>query len=323
MHPCCHMARSDWLPQHAAQLQRLRCAAGLDVIVLAKKHLISPRQLEQLENGGDSSFYSAQIKFNIGRKLVQSLGENLVTPDPDDGIVTTHAAPAFRSAPTPDLPGVKTTSYQIAPGTPFQPQRTPRWLWMALLALLILTPMVFLLPSSNPPRVDVRAPVNQSATPLDLVPSPILESPNGTQQSEAMTPAVPALNPGPLATLTHPPGAHQSQTTPPTVAEKSTPVATPSACHWGMPALDLTPGNDDRRTHYIHLVGLQAVTLCWRDAQRQSETVQLQPGEALTLTGQPPFSISSANPDRFSLYYKGQRVRWPEAGTAHFILQAR
>lgn len=317
------MAPSDWLPQHAAQLQRLRREAGLDVHILAKKHLISPSQLEQLENGGDSSFYSAQIKFSIGRKLVQSLGESLVTPDPDDVIVTTRAALPHSNPPPPTQPVVRTTSNRIAPGTPLQPQRNPNWLWMALFALLVLTLTALMLPSSQPPRVDVLAPVTHSAATGDPPPSQADENTHGAKQVETLPTAAPLLNPDPPTALPQPPGTQHNQTSLPTLPVHSASTAPHSACQWDTPALNLTPDNDDPRTHYIHLVGLQAVSLCWRDAQRKSETIQLQPGEALTLTGQPPFSISSANPDGFSLFFKGRRVRWPESGTAHFILQAR
>lgn len=314
------MAHSDWLPQHAAQLQRLRCAAGLDVNTLAKKHLMSASQLMQLENGGDSAFYSAQIKFNMGRKLVQSLGENLVVPDTEVQSVAPDMGTADRHQPQ-NPPAAKTAHYQIAPGTPLNQSRTKGWLWATLFAFFSLTAMALLLPSTNPPNVDVRAPVADTATPADSASGPVDQNQGAPQPAE--THADLPANPAPSTMLAQPVATSQGPAAPQAVAQNPALAARPQACHWDLPAVDLTPDNDDPRTTYIHLVGLQYVALCWRDARGKSETIQLKPDETLTLTGQAPFSISSAHPDGFSLYFKGRRVRWPESGAAHFTLQAR
>ena len=66
-----------WAPHHGQQLKALREAAGLEIITLAREHTLSVSQIQQLEEGGDSSFYSAEIKFNSGRKLLRALGGEL------------------------------------------------------------------------------------------------------------------------------------------------------------------------------------------------------------------------------------------------------
>ena len=70
-----------WEPHHGRQLKVLREAAGLEIITLARKNNLSVSQVEQLENGGDSSFYTQEIKFNSGRKLLRALGAEIGQPE--------------------------------------------------------------------------------------------------------------------------------------------------------------------------------------------------------------------------------------------------
>jgi len=75
------MSKLVWHRVHADQLKRLRLAAGIEVITLAKKHSISSSQVRQLEESGDSAFYSPEIKYIVGRKLIRSLGEEITEVD--------------------------------------------------------------------------------------------------------------------------------------------------------------------------------------------------------------------------------------------------
>ena len=77
------MSKLRWLPEHAEQLKRLRLAAGVEITTLAKKHSLSSSQVHQLEESGDSAFYSPEIKYTVGRKLIRSLGEEITELDFD------------------------------------------------------------------------------------------------------------------------------------------------------------------------------------------------------------------------------------------------
>lgn len=317
------MDPTDWLPEHAAQLQRLRRSAGLSETELAKKHLITLNQLHQLEEGGVSAFYSARIKFNTGRKLVQFLGEDLATPPHAMPQATTPDDQARAVSPPPfPHPELRTMAHRMAPEEPLTPRRSARWLWVTLFTLLVSTALVLSLAPFEPPRVDVFLPVADSTKPLQTAVSPM------TDREDTPLPAEPTVNP---AQHSEPPIAPAQPNADAAVAarpahasgpEAAPPSAHTMGCHWDTPALDLTPTHEDQRTNYIHVVALQAVTLCWRDAQGKSQTVQLKAEETQTLYGQPPFGVSSANPEGFSLFFKGRRVRWPQAGTAHFVLKS-
>ncbi len=62
-----------WSPEEAEQLRLLRLQAGLDPVQLGRQHALSVQQIEQLETGGDSCFYSPGIKAAAGRRLLHKL----------------------------------------------------------------------------------------------------------------------------------------------------------------------------------------------------------------------------------------------------------
>jgi transcriptional regulator with XRE-family HTH domain len=68
------MSNQVWLPEDATLLKELREAAQIDISVLAGVYLLSKTQIKQLEEGGDSSFYSPAIKLAAGRKLLMHFG---------------------------------------------------------------------------------------------------------------------------------------------------------------------------------------------------------------------------------------------------------
>lgn len=63
-----------WSEKEGVLLKNLRESAGLDISVLARLYCISKNQLRQLEDGGDSSFYSPKIKLDVGIKILKKLG---------------------------------------------------------------------------------------------------------------------------------------------------------------------------------------------------------------------------------------------------------
>ena len=68
------MSNQIWLPKDAALLKELREAANIDISALAIDYALSKTQIKQLEEGGDSSFYSPAIKLAVGRKLLIHFG---------------------------------------------------------------------------------------------------------------------------------------------------------------------------------------------------------------------------------------------------------
>ncbi len=71
------MTKLIWTPEHGQQLKQLREAAGLSVSELATQHALSKGHVVQLEDGGNSAFYTAEIKFTVGRKLMRGFGHDI------------------------------------------------------------------------------------------------------------------------------------------------------------------------------------------------------------------------------------------------------
>jgi DNA-binding XRE family transcriptional regulator len=81
------VTKQVWLPADGALLRKLREDAGVEITTLARLHTLSTSQIKQLENGGDSSFYTPSIKLATGRKLLMHFGADIQplekVPDPD------------------------------------------------------------------------------------------------------------------------------------------------------------------------------------------------------------------------------------------------
>jgi transcriptional regulator with XRE-family HTH domain len=71
------MNKPQWTHEHGVLLESLRKRAGMDRATLARRNMLSLLQVEQLETGGDSGFYNAEIKFSTGKKLLQFFGHTL------------------------------------------------------------------------------------------------------------------------------------------------------------------------------------------------------------------------------------------------------
>ena len=71
------MTKQVWLPVNGALLKKLREDAGVEITTFARLHSLSTSQIKQLENGGDSSFYTPSIKLATGRKLLMHLGADV------------------------------------------------------------------------------------------------------------------------------------------------------------------------------------------------------------------------------------------------------
>ena len=71
------MTKQVWLPVDGALLKKLREDAEVEITTLARQHSLSKNQVKQLEEGGDSSFYTPSIKLATGRKLLMHFGADV------------------------------------------------------------------------------------------------------------------------------------------------------------------------------------------------------------------------------------------------------
>jgi len=71
------MLKQSWKPEDGLLLRELRLIAKLEIHTLAKIYCVSKSQVTQLEEGGDRGFYSPDIKFSLGSKLLLHFGHHI------------------------------------------------------------------------------------------------------------------------------------------------------------------------------------------------------------------------------------------------------
>ncbi len=71
------MTKQVWSPADGTLLKKLREEAEVEITTFARMHSLSVYQIKQLEEGGDSSFYSSAIKLATGRKLLMHFGADV------------------------------------------------------------------------------------------------------------------------------------------------------------------------------------------------------------------------------------------------------
>ena len=278
------MSKLSWLPEHAVQLNRLRLAAGIEITTLAKKHSISSAQVRQLEESGDSAFYSPQIKYIVGRKLIRSLGEEITELDFDGqfGSTALEEAPPLISANV-QQPSFHPSSHQIFS----RPKR--RWVPWLLIPITLVLAWYAMSGISSPdktPAVETTAQDNRAKN----------------QTTQQVVPRI-------------------SQTAATIAAQPKDPAnAPPSECDWGSTSLDLTPASGSRPGHYIYVVAAQSAVICWKDSAQAQRKITLKPSENITLEGRPPFHLHSADLSGIKIYYLGNLIRTPTAGVQYVLL---
>lgn len=279
------MSKLSWQPEHAAQLKRLRLAAGIEITTLAKKHSLSSSQVHQLEESGDSAFYSPEIKYTVGRKLIRSLGEEITELDFDGqfGSMALAEAPPLTAANLrpPDIDK-----------RPDPIRHTPmQWRVPLLLMLLILVLAWYGISVTESSK---QTPAVKASAPITSEPYPIAQQ----LPSHNHTPALSNI------------GSASNE-------PSTSPV---SECDWSSPSLDLTPASGSRPGHYIHVVAAQSAVVCWKDSAQAQRKITLKPEESLTLEGRPPFHLYSTNLSGIKIFYLGNLIRPPSAGIQYILL---
>jgi transcriptional regulator with XRE-family HTH domain len=213
------------LPINGALLRQRREAKGWAQTDLATRACLSLRQVRQIEDGGNSSFYSESVKATAARKIATLLGlssesafvqaqaaTDAVHPAAD-GLTPsdTEHAPAPVLAPVVHAPGpaagadLSSVMTHVAVATadidPPPPQslssdgaqgesRSSSFLWIALLAVAVGAG-VLLMPKSSDvsPSPSMSAPVdpNPPAPPPMVLPADAVEA-SGNQPTDASMP---------------------------------------------------------------------------------------------------------------------------------------
>ena len=290
-----------WGPEQEALLKSLRLSAGVDLATLARRNIVSTTQVRQLENGGDSSFYSPEIKFSVGKKLLKHLGHDLKLE------VALETPPATNSELAQAEPSSPTT---------FDSEKTSN-----------STTVETLVTASNENLATLPAPPNSSiVVPLFLTGVALFAAmwfwfdnkPISSQEeikkalpepkSETKVDSNVASLPDKSTDSTNPVNLAASLEATPTPKELAKPD-TQSACSWNSAEEEVQPDSPRKAGEYVHVVAQQASTVCIMDGQKRVATLNLQVGEGRSIYGLSPFRVYSADLNLMKVYFQGQLIK--------------
>ncbi|MFZ2737032.1 MAG: helix-turn-helix domain-containing protein [Burkholderiaceae bacterium] len=296
-------SNSLWSPADGAQLKQLREQAKLSRETLASKHAISLKHLVQLEEGGDSVFYSPVIKMQVGRRLLRALGSDLTTKATETVQVVAHSdvliAEEDLLSKNERAQILKTLDEvaRIQPSSNLKKSTSqashPLYVTVTLIIGALVVAYPYLLPMVQ-----------------KLVESEILKekfslqsAPNQVDASQITAPA-PAL-------------VNKSEASPVEVSSSPESIrgATGSldiqSCQWSKNPISIGPSDPKGSGNYVYLEALQDVTVCVRDSYNHIAIHFIKSGFSKTVYGHAPFQIFSDQLVRLKLFFQGQRLNWP------------
>lgn len=269
-----------WEPENEALLKSLRLRAGMDIATLARRNIVSTAQVRQLEDGGNSSFYSPEIKYAVGKKLLQSLGHDLKIEVPltVQAIVENDPSQTARCSNTVKIP-LQDSTINLPNKHLF---KTSSVVFLLLAScVLASTAALFWFNKSKtePVQVTLHGPIEVKA------------------EFQAQV----------------------KDTTELEKTEISQP-ATQAACLWNNAEEDVQPDAPQKVAEYVHLVAQQNTTVCIMDGQKQVVTLNLSVGDARSIYGTPPFKVYSADLKTFKIYFQGRHIKLANEDTQQIKL---
>ena len=302
-------------------LRILREAAGLDLAQLAAMANLSPGQVRQLEEGGDSNFYSLQIKAQSMRRVLRLLQNQ---PSAEDAAAQAALEQAPKSVNVIDdiirlsetnLKGTIDTSLVRRPSSPYKALLV---VGAALVVVFMLlnwqanqspTPQIFtewIEPFTAKPVVEAEAAKEEEPAPQAPVPTKPVETASTVTEniSPVLTPPVAA------------PAVAAPAVTVPAVAEVAgdckslTAEPTPAA-----------PVSINKTGTYVYLLPNKDVQVCVDDGKRVRTVVTLKAGEGKSIHGSSPWVIASTQINALQIYFQGSKVMIPKDAGQRIVLK--
>jgi len=291
---------------------KARESLGLSTKELSSLACLSTRQIEQIENGEMSSFYSPQIKVTAAKKVAVLLklkeqdafdfGEK--TPPAkitSETVVEQATPPEKKSKPqaVEETPKVVLKSLELArlfESSKAVAQSNPKKRLFVLLG--IAAALVFSIVNLRP-LFFPEAPKEEI-----VVVETVQEAPPASAPVEAAKPPPSAQVPAP-------------------VAEVAAPAAMVST---ECPAVDASavtykPDAPKKSGDMVYMQSKTAQTVCVIDASGKNQNKTLEPGVGASIYGKPPFKVLTLGLNQIDLYFQGAKVRTASTGKT-IILEA-
>lgn len=330
-------------------LREWRFSQNWDVTDLARRANLSIGQIQQLETGGTSLFYSAAIRENAARKVATLLGA-----DPDTVIRSDDVAPA-PEAPSQVVHDLVVLSRQRAKA---MPPNTP-WRSYAAAVATGLVSLAVLATAANWLQQkwqnggaqqfwrEAAAPVPMAAATAQVAVAPAQaasEMAHASPPNALPQPAVSTVEASVVSTATVAGGATgptpvvpsvAASVVPPTAAS-STPSATSAAavatsaavgsaghplCQQASTGHVVTPVRPSKAGDMVYVVAQKIGSVCVVDAAGVRTLLSLKPQEARSVYGVAPWRVNFEQPEQAQLYFQGERLRFPGASVTTVALR--
>jgi cytoskeleton protein RodZ len=282
---------------------------GLTVKELSAKSCFSVRQIEQLENGENSSFYSPQVKVTAAKKVASLL--NLSEEEafdfgglfpsgkagvdkPAEPVAQSQQEQAVEPVATPKAKPSATSTVANKPVAAKSPNRK------FIIGLSVVAALVFSIINLRP--LFFPEPVKEQVVVVEEVspPSSTVDAnadAKGGSKSEATSDVTPAA----------------TSATPMAIAATS---EVSSDCPAADAAITYKPDAPKKGADLVYLQARNAQTVCVVDASGKTQNKTLEPGVGVSVYGKPPFKVLTAGLNQVDIYFQGAKVRTGSAGNA-------
>jgi transcriptional regulator with XRE-family HTH domain len=283
-------SQASWTDADADRLKNARESAGSDLHTVARNNSLSSAQLLELEQGGDSYFYSASIKYNVGKKLLNSfdaqtefdiLSEETKTQShKDTEVVETFLEEAAQHLqPEQYVTGLNTAK--------------PLLYLVAMLAICIAIAFVIY-------------PIFTNLTNTE-------KTITSTQISQVEKFAEPEISTPPSK-----PDTLQNNQAEATKIESQT-----NECVWSENLTNLTAQNATKDGNYVYLVAMKALVVCIKDQTNKVNIVNLKQNEPQNISVVAPLTLQSRDLDSLNIFFQGSKIQLPTQGITEIKLVAK
>ena len=303
----------DTVPDDAEHLKSLRLAAGLDLAQLAALSNLSAGQVRQLEEGGESLFYSPQIKAQSMRRVIRLLAS---PPDNSSGSDQPNTSAGARPAANVIDDIIRLSEKSLNSTVVHSELRRRRGVAPKLLAvaLLVITALALAVWQSNQHKT--QAMYSEWVSPLS---SQVLTA------AEAVAPISPTLAPVPSPPPSRPEPA-QAVTPPVALSPVSQASQVPGHCaDIQFEPFKPTPtgAQPTKPSTYVYMLASKPIQLCVDDAKRKQTVLSLSAGQGRTVHGQAPWTIAAHDLQSVQIYFQGSKVWLPADASQRIVLTAQ
>jgi len=294
------------------KIPTIRCLAfiearqrlGLSIEALALSACLSKKQIEQIENGERSAFYSAALKLRSAQKVATILGleeadylevELEAFPAPAEATLESASAATLTLAPTPapvlEIETVAPVLKSQPVPTDLQTKDKQRKLF---LYASVAAAFVFAIIHFGNDVVTVSAPI--PAVPLVAAPASLKKEPSS------------APEPMPVATLE--PNAKPAAV----ISDVTCPKAENNPEMYKLSA-------PSKAGDMVYVQSLSQQVVCVIDAAGKEQSKMLEAGASYSFYGAPPFKLLTANLAQTEIFFQGKRVRPSNSEAKTLILE--